>query len=552
MDKREFYKELMTRYTVDTEKIKYNAKRRRVKKKNTTILRIGAGCAAAAAAVAITAVSLNTFGKSGEGMNLNYVGGEVSAEEAAARMQAAEKDIAAVSHVEGELLDMYVSLEEPMSKNEIMFLFSAVDQYGEIKLRLLYAFDGAYTAPSDAPSEEKLYTGVKITAPASLCRDIRMHRAVSLVELAAGGITDDSFIPFGNSITVFKTDPPFSEYEVSLPNTGTTTAAPDTETQTSTQTSPTQSESSAPVTDPEITTPASSAEESIGIPVPATGVKTVNIISKDRIIVTTSDSIRLFRLENDALVSETVFYASNAKIIKAAADGSVLYITACDSNSRNRLYLADGNVGTLAELDISKITADGSEIAFVGAAPDGVVIKTVSLERSCVYSAKHSDGKLIISLAGEYTTPVSPIAFINGVIYNAVTDGEGETARIFSVNTADGSVADVAVLNGAVRWTGSPSFNSAMLTVTTGEGSECYLFLAPDGQLIDSPVGAAAFAPLDSSCFTDGSGCYTIKDGAVVPLSEEEASPLFADPNTLMGLTCDISEDGTARLLPLQ
>ncbi len=536
MNKYDFYKELMSTYTVDTEKIKYNAKRRKLRRRNTAVIRIAAGCTAAAAAVAVTVASFNLFGNHDPGMDLTYTG-TLSPEAAAQRVQAAESGINAVAHIKDERMDMYVSFESAMSKNEIMLLFSAVDQYGDINLRLLYSQDGTKTAPYAAPLNDRIYTGAKISSPVSLCRDIRFHRAVILLELAEGGTTDDSFIPFENSMTVTSQNDPVTDNIYTFPSGTFSSQSSSQETTTS------ETENTTPSVTTEVS--ASTPEENGNILIPVSGVKTVNVISGDRIVVTTDDSIRLFRLENGALINETTFYASNAKII---AYNSRLYITACDGNRRNRLYCADGIAGTLTELDISGITADGAEIAFVGVgAENDLIIRTVTLEKTRIYLVKRGADALAITLTGEYTTPVSPIAYINGVIYNAVTDSEGETARIFSVNTADGSTADLTVLDGAVRWTVSPSFNSAMLTITAGSGEESYLFLTPEGQLVESPVGNVTFAPLDGGVFTDGTAYYALKDGAVAVISEEEALPFFDIP-ALSNMEYEIDENGTAYL----
>lgn len=559
MNKKEFYKNLMLTYTVDSEKVKRIAKRRAVKR-SSRVLRIlpSATACAAVTAAAVTIVSLGTAREAGVDI--------ISDEELIARMAAAEKYYVTIPDDYDELMDMYVSFESPMSYNEIVLSFSKPDENGDIKILLLYTEKDYVNIESISNYGDLAFLGAKITAPASLCRDIRMLKTVSLVELPESGITDDSFSPFGSSEFVTSTEPAGEAFEISIPSYTTTTAATTTTTAAATTVTEavvvtdTEETTTAPGTEPEETTApvteettATEPEEIItDIEIPATGVTTVNIISADRIVVTTSDSIRLYRLENGELALETTFYASNAKITWKSYDGSELFITACDGGARTRLYWADGKAGALTELDVSAITSDGAEISSVLCNQDGSItfLRTVSNDKTRVYTLRRSEGSLSINLVLEYDLPVKSLALIEGNLYFAITDTANSTVTIAAKNLADGTVTEIASYSGTLRLTRSHTFNSAALTFTSAEGEESCVLLTPEGGLIETQLSNIAFSLTSGRIFTDGENYYYLGGSETALVSPDgEVTSAFtpaAAPGDYIGV---IQEDGSARLM---
>ena len=575
MNKKEFYKNLMLTYTVDTEKVKRMAKRR-VVKRSSNVLRI-LPTAAACAAVTAAAVTIVSLGSARE------AGFDIQSDEALiARMAAAEQYYVTIPEDDDELMDMYVSFESPLSYNEIALSFSKLDESGDVDIILLYTEKGYMSSESISGDGSLTFLGAKIAAPASLCKDIRLLKTVSLVELPESGITDDSFSPFGSSELVTSTAEPAGDaFEVSIPTytttttatttTTTTTAATTTTTTAATTTAVTEDETdtdtdteetttapdteSEETTDPvtEETTTTEPEETATDIEIPATGVVTVNIISADRIVVTTNDSIRLYRLENGELALETTFYVSNAKIIWKSYDGRELFITACDNGLRTRLYWADGGAGALAELDVSAITSDGAEISSVLCNQDGSVtlLRTVSSDKTRVYTLRRSEGSLSINLALEYDLPVKSLALIGDSLYFAITDTANSTITIAAKSLTDGTVTEVASYSGTLRMTRSQTLNSAALTFTSAEGEESCVLLTPDGELIETQLSNITFSLTSGRIFTDGVNYYYLGGGetALVSPDEEVTSAFVAAqaPGDYVGV---IQEDGSAYLMP--
>lgn len=532
MNKKEFYRELMLNYTVDTEKVKRIAKRRIVKR-SSSVIRWASGAAACAAvtAAAVTFVSLGTAMPQG-GVDIT------TDEDALARLQAAEQYYLSLPD-NGELLDMYVSFEDSLSYNEILLSFSAIDEDGNIRISLLYNEAGQHYDSGNIP-EGVTFLGAKVNAPASLCRDIRMLRTVSLVELPESGMTDDTFIPFGSTPAVTSPEQPGNSVEISLPQTVETTTTADTDVTTA------DSEN----TDPVVTEPTDTQEPDTDILIPVSGINTVNIISADRIVVTNADSIRLYRLGDGTLTAESTFYASGAKLSWSSYDGTRLFITACQGGSRNRLYLADGRAGALTELDVSAITSDGSEISSVSCTPDGgtMVLKTVSADKTRIYLGR-LDSTLSISLAGEYDGPVTPLALTNNILYLALTDTSSSTLRITAKQLADGTDTELASYSGSLHCVRSQCFDAAALTFTSSEGEETYVLLTPEGVLTEMQFRVQSFSLTDGNIFTDGEQYYRLNGSEPELITYEDVAAAFAPAPAPGDYTYSIQEDGSAYLV---
>ena len=578
MNRNEFYKNLMLNYTVDTEKVKRIAKRR-VVKRSSKVLRIipGAAACAAVTAAAVTIVSLGAAGRD--------PGVDIIADEAAvARMAAAEQYYVSLPDDDAQLMDLYVSFEHSLSYNEILLSFSKIDEKGDINISLLYTDKGKYYENSESLAEELTFLGAKITAPAELCRDIRLLTTVSLVELPESGITDDSFSPFGSSEFVVTTpEPANTSFEIDLPSyttTTTTTANADTTTNNTTTnntttaattsetttvtttdteetTTPPDTETETEETTTEVTADTSEDDTTIeeiptDIDIPVAGVTSVNIINAERIVVTTNDSIRLYRLQEGALSLDTTFYVSNAKINWRSYDGTDLLITACEGGARTRLYWADGKAGALTELDVSAITSDGAEISSLVRTPDGriTLLKTVTTDKSRLYSIHRADSTLSINLIGEYDFPVTSLALIGDNLYFALTDTKNSTVGISVRNLADGTVTELASYSGTLRCTRSQTFNSAALTFTSAEGEETCVLLTPDGDLVETELSGISFAPVIGRIITDGKHYYYLSGGEVNLISlDDDVAAAFAPAPTPGKYTYVIQEDGSAYLM---
>ncbi len=530
MDKKEFYRELMKTYTVDTEKIKCGAKRRALKKNNSNTLKwISCTAACTAAAAAVVFLSVNMFPK--PGVNITDTGLDTAIE----RVYAAEQRYKELAETY-EVMDMFVSFEEEHTLNEILMAFSSVDNNGDIKPSLLYTSEGKYYKYSDKINENIKFRAAKITAPASLFEELNHLKAVSLAEPVEGSkYTDKSFVPY------VKKDP----YEAVVTSGETIQiSVPEVTTSDITTVSDTQPTETTVTSESGTTT--GETEQTIKIPV--ADIKTAQFISNEKLVVTTSDSIRLYKLAEGKLLLETTFYAAGARVDYANAKGTVLFITACDANGRNRLYYAEGETGVLCEIDISSITSGNAEISFVSCSSDGktMIFKTVSPEKICIYYAQRNDSSISIAFTKEYASPVSVISYKGGVIYTAVTDAANAVTEICAVNTADGSEKEVAVYSEAVQFTGNRSMDTAALTVVQ-DGITKHIILTPEGTLLEIE-GSPTFSVTDGSVLKIEDKYFRLAQGVLTELNEAEGAAYFIEAEYPYIYKVDVSQDGTAEI----
>lgn len=544
MNKKEFYRELMESYTIDTEKIKCNAKRKIPESRRVSnVHRWVTSFAACAAAAAIAVVSLSVFGNKGVDIT------DSNLDDAIERFYAAEARYAELSSKPGTM-DVYVSFKEKLSLNEILIAFSAIDEDSRLKIPLLYTADGKCYKNSDSLGDNLVFLGAKVTVPAGYFKELRGLKCVSLVESAEESqYNDKSFIPYSGSGSIKPAETIDEPIQIVLPEkTVPAETPPPVSSSTATEaTQPVQtqpSETTPDVTDSETTPP---------IEIPVSGVESASFISENCLIVTTSDSIMLYRLDESGVLSlDTTFYAGGAKLAWASRDGSTLFITACDSNGRNKLFYADGKTESLTSLDVSSITS-GAEIASVVCSDDGsvMIIKTISTDRTYLYRAERSENSITIALVKEYAAAASALTYSNGIMYTAVTDTASSTVKIYGVSTVDGQDSEVGIFGGSVRCVRNNTLDAAILIISDQDGeSKQYKLLTSEGRIIGiDGSGDAVFSSTNSKVFKLGEKCYLAENGAITEISADEAKEYFADTSRYAnGYTVTINEDGTAFL----
>ncbi len=539
MNKKDFYRQIMENYTIDTDKIKCNAKRKAMKQKNAGNVRrwiTGAGFCAAAAAVVVVSLSIMPKG----GIDIR----EENPNEAIERVYAAESRYQELLKNEKQT-DMYVSFENKLSLNEILIAFSSIDDNNEIKISLLYTPDGKCYKNSEKVNDNILFLGAKITAPINFYKELNSLKSISLAEFVEGNkYNDKSFVPYishPESTSASVVDKPV---EIDLPN-YTTAGETNIPTQSTIVTSE-PSEIPGYETTPSDTEPDISGEP---IEIPVTGVKSAEFISSSCLIVTTEDSVRLYRINGGSVQLDTTFYASNAKIAWSNRSGTVMFITACDGNGRNKLFYADGNSETLSALDVSSITS-GADIASVLCSDDGsvILIKTVTTDKSYIYYAQRSESGIVLNLVKEYGSAVSVLTCSNGRIYTAVTDAFDASVKINCIDTTNGQEKEIASFGGTLRCTRNKYIDTAFLTVTDPEGNESCKILTPQGNIIDTEEKTAVFSDSYNNVIMLGDKYYRINNDMLTEITAEEAGEfkLSAESN---GYTVNISEDGTASII---
>lgn len=565
MNKNEFYKQLLQEYTVDTEKIKCNAKRA-ARRGSISHKASWLGVAGAAVVVlGIGSVSLASMLK-GDGA---VVVPKANPEVAIARMEAVEANLVALQQEEQSARRvMYVSFAEPLSYHEMTMALSAVCDPGEITYELAYTVGGKRIPAAEAAGTEpeKIISGVKITAPASLYKSIQEIKAVYLVELAENVSSDESFEPLcniGGEINV-TTSPDSSQpvIQIDIPD-ATTENSEETSSQTEENTSTEETTDSSDITDETSTetenTEVSSEENTSGsgstttLLLPGQNTLAVQFISSNGLIQLGAGSIQLVKISDDgsSCTPDITYYAESPKISWKNSSGTQLLITACDGRGyRNKLYYADGAAHTLTELDISAITTEGELTGlYCNEKENLVVFRVTGLDKASVYTAVRSGGTMTIKPAVSFYGPLTVLSYSKGVLYYAVTDSVAGETRLYSKadDSAEGQI--IGSFRSDVRFTRSPTLDAFAVSGTDAEGNAVSAIYRGKEAVNVSATGEIRFSDLNSSVFRDDNGCYCLTAAGVVPISESEAAVYTAVETGSYTYSYEISEDGTASVI---
>lgn len=548
MDKREFYKQLMENYTVDTEKIKCNAKRRYQKKSTGILHKWTAGiaaCTAVAAAAAITVVSINNLPSGG----IDITDSSIAA--AMERLHAADQRYLELSKQQ-EVMDIYVSFSKNLSKKEIFMALSAIEDYSDIDVTYFYTEKGKRYDNNESTDGDLLFLGAKITAPTAMYNELKELRTISYLEPVEGcKYNDDNFMPINTPVEALATTSPTDQtIQIALPE---ITPASTENTESVTSEAGTSSETVSDTPAPETTT-----DKFLGsmplydqkISVPIENISYGTFINEEKLVIINNESIRLYCVRNNELMLETTFYAASAKVSWSNEDSSKLLITGCDDKGRTKLFSADGEYGYLTELDVSALIKGDFELSSVisNDSASVMLIKAVSLDKSRIFYAMRSGNTMEIVLAKEFDYPVSVVSRSDNKIYAFLTYAdEGEKKiHLSAIDTKENLSDEIASFSTSAKFTRNSDLSLAVIT----DGGNSFM-LTPAGVLIPLESGDVTFSGTNSRMFKCNSKYYLCGDEQIAEISEEEAKDDFVkqDKHSYEKYELSIFADGTAEIL---
>lgn len=516
MNKNDFYKELLSQYTFDSEKIKMNAKRpKRSFYRNPAVY---ISTAAAAAAITVT-IGVFTFMSATTQQDIS-VKPETYELSAAQRLEEAEQNYRIASYSanndsEIETVDMYVSFNSPMTYNEALILFSGISDTGDICFAILYTDEGKITDNFDGYNGK--INGLKITAPSNYYKAIQDLSSVSVVELGSENVNDDNFTPINDQI---KSEITGTE-EITPQTTASEETTPPPAENVTIGDSANIGENDTTMTVPTVTT----------LEYKVNGINDAIFVSENCFVAITNTSVELNRIEDGEegkyIVSVAKVLTDNPKIIWSDDSNSLLFISGCDSEkNRNKLFIADSKAETLEELDISGMT-DDAELGglFYDKESGEITIKTYSLSKSCVYTGMMSDDGLCVELSVESEHPVTPLAYMDSVLYYAYA--KSGVTYVHSIDTETNEDEEIWSHEGSAKFARSDSFNTAALIFD----SESFIFSAETEAFAKAETtGSIQFSKVNSTVFSDDNGYYTLTAAGVVSISSEAADIYFAEP----------------------
>lgn len=570
MNQNDFYKELMTKYAFDSDKIKAKAIKQA---KRPFVERIftehKAVTACACAALMLTAgvygfVSLNGLASPLDILSSNDV------LTASQRLEEAEKNYALLydsSDDEGEIVGMYISFTEPISYSEALMTFSSVSDTGDVQPAIVYLSDGTRIEKPDisafamSRNGEKTVTGMKIIAPFAYYKEIQDLNIVSLVETAFDKLSDDTFVPIigtgdplsttptqattaepdsvpENDITIGK-----SEETVAIQTdvvTGSTTTEPvittttTTEAETTTDSSEAVStdrpETSVTETETETTTEAPVITEPDSYTIELNGVISAAVINETDTLVLADSGAYIYRI-NDKYETELATSISLVSPKMEWSSGIVKHVLISGCNTDGlRSVIVDYNIETseFNIYDLSGIMTDNELGGVYYSYERGCIfVKAVGTTTTNIYYIETVGGKAFASPIVTSKLPVTPLCFSNGVFTYAIS--EADRTVVYSLKKGDTAATVVAAYECDVVFTRSNYFDcyaaaytnadNICVTMIVDRSGASHCFNA-DGSVIFGNGG-------NNTLFTDRSGFYSIVNGSIVAKTFEDVAERF-------------------------
>lgn len=202
MTEQEMYREIMSRYALNPEKIRVNALKQA---KKPTWQRIASDywkpAAGVAAAVALTVSAVGYMNSNSPRPEIDITVDQASALSAARRLSEAEQNYFNLQSTENITSNIYVTLCEPTCYNDVIMALSGVADAGEIEVAAVYHNDDIVNGAQDIAEfaanhgGEKVVAAVKLSAPSAYYREIQDLSIVYLAEMGSDEINDETFKP---------------------------------------------------------------------------------------------------------------------------------------------------------------------------------------------------------------------------------------------------------------------------------------------------------------------------------------------------------------------
>ncbi|MBE6902091.1 MAG: hypothetical protein E7478_06415 [Ruminococcaceae bacterium] len=184
MNKHDFYKELMSEYSFDAEKIRSNAKKGKYARQKISPMAIGITTAVAACTVAFGTLAMTTLNER-NGIDLVGENQSLSALSSSERVKIAIEQQNKVRDSE-ELVDVMVTFAVPLAPNQAEAVIAAHTD-GNVPVKTVYLADGSRVAGSDQVAAifngSSMITGICIECPGSVMTLLQNDADIFLVEL---------------------------------------------------------------------------------------------------------------------------------------------------------------------------------------------------------------------------------------------------------------------------------------------------------------------------------------------------------------------------------
>ncbi|MCL2020245.1 MAG: hypothetical protein FWG70_10885 [Oscillospiraceae bacterium] len=572
MKKHDFYKELMSQYTFDEERIRKNARRASSASflaRNSKWLPLTAACLV----VMVSATVILPFVLTG-----NEVGGNVlpPLPPVPAGVVVSDGDrIDVITHMEEALKtegftfeekEMYISFEKPMTQEEFSAVLSALPpSAGTVELVALW--NGGFVDAADA--NDMLFTAAKVIASDELYFELNACSEFSAIEVSSLSlmINDNNFRPIMNKAEFTDVPPPPETSEPSL------TTPPYVSSDPYSDYPPLSVDiigQELPIIEPFTETdPPQTVELPISddfIDINIENAVSVDFISENKFILLTKSQIQFYEINTDEgegynCNAISGYVAANPSVVFTDITTGTLLILGGDAfGRRTELFIADSETGELIRLDTSdmdnitgaffrngEILIETQTAIYIASRHDGYEPhKTVEIAREAYHDYDADDPESFESTEfTEYTHHIRGgesveiieganalvvLGFANGGFkYAALND---YNVQMYRFNTADRTSVkvDLGLENeGEIKFVHSPNARNFAIVTENGVYVWNATLSALSSYAIDVPY--LRFHRYSGKFFTDNSGNWYILDGTHIgSISKEEVDELAPKP----------------------
>lgn len=501
MNKNDFYKQLMSEYAFDADKIRENARKGRFAKQKISPMAIGLTAAVAAVTVTVGTVAVSMIDDR-QGVDLVGNNSALSALSPSERIQNAIEQQAKLQDSE-EVQNVLVTFTQPISPSAAKAVLTAYTDEN-IPVKAVYLSDGSRISGSDEVAavfgSDKMISGVYIECAGSVMAQLQQDNAVALVESMTESDLD-TIVPIDPEdvetieITIpdnSEADQPVQNVAPSVPTTSgdtsddnpvdilpeTIEAQPIFTEEPSEDIDVTEEPVELPETkEPSVTEDAPATEdaapEAEEVPVVTEPVKPViqqlpegvtlpmapdafsyesefinadlaYFISDDIYFVRTENNIALYEFDGSTSTLVTSVECSQPKTHWIAENGGRMLITSVGENGcRNKLWLVDSYSGDISNLNAEEIVMDGT-ITDIGYNADSKTVMFVIKEYGTYYTyamTMQSGGTMsYINNVFETAGKTTLLSFNGSTVYIAVNDGAITQIHAVDINTCDSRI----------------------------------------------------------------------------------------------------------------
>ncbi len=591
MNKNDFYKQLMSEYSFDSEKIRENAKKGRFAKQKISPLAIGLTAAVAAVTVTVGTVAVSMIDDR-QGIDLVGHNSTLSALSPAERIQNAIEQQNKL-HDSEETQSVFVTFTQPISPAAVSSILTAYTD-DNIPVKAVYLADGSRITGSDEVaaifSSDKQIGGVYIECAGSVMHQLQQDDAVALVEIMAES-DFDTIVPIspedvetveitipdsGNDVPV-QNDPPSTTGDKEDNNTP-VDIRPETK-----EEAPPEStvENDVPTAEAETVQPADTTEAAVeaetedapvdepvkpviqqlpeGVTLPMSdeifeytsvpmNADLAYFLSDNIMFVRTVDGISLYEFSDSEMKLMDTMDCNEPRTHWIAENGGRMLITSVGENgNRNKLWLIDGYHGLIYDLSIEDIVMDGT-ITGVGYNADSKILMLIIKEYGVNYvyamEMQSNSSMNYINNVFESEAKTSLLSFSGNTAYIAVKDGDLTQICAVDINTCESRIIknydsnpdigkNLAFTYGIIK----PSENALTGTVEIFDpATETFI----DTEYFDETINFGA----SRNNFAVNGSFYNITAGAVTSTGGIAAIAQIDYKNSLSGLYCASADNG--------